>query len=214
MQSRVIALAAEGKTLNASLTLPQDARALVIFAHGSGSSRTSPRNIAVAGKLNDAGFATLLFDLLSADESRADAATCEYRFDIDLSARRLVEVVDWAAHDESTRKLQVGLFGASTGAAVALVAAAERPSLVNAVVSRGGRPDLAGADLSLVKAPTLLLVGGDDKQVLELNKEALTHMVNGPRLQIIPHASHLFEEPGTMDEVVRLTTRWFRANLI
>ncbi|GAA5443704.1 putative phosphoribosyl transferase Rv0571c [Microbulbifer sp. NBRC 101763] len=214
MQSQAIALATEDITLNASLTLPQGARALIVFAHGSGSNRASPRNLTVASRLNDAGFATLLFDLLSVEESRADASTCEYRFDIDLSARRLVEVLDWSAHEESTEHLRVGLFGASTGAAVALVAAAERPSLVGAVVSRGGRPDLAGSDLPLVKAPTLLLVGGDDKQVLEMNKEALTHMVNGPRLQIIPHAGHLFEEPGAMDEVVHLTSRWFRTNLL
>ncbi|QFT53020.1 dienelactone hydrolase family protein [Microbulbifer sp. THAF38] len=214
MQSKTIALAAEHKTLQASLTLPQESRALVIFAHGSGSNRASPRNIAVAKRLNDAGFATLLFDLLSEEESRADEATSEYRFDIDLSARRLVEVIDWAAQGETTRALHIGLFGASTGAAAALIAAAERPSLVGAVVSRGGRPDLAGSDLPLVKAPTLLLVGGDDKQVLELNKEALQHMVNEPRLHLIPHAGHLFEEPGAMDEVVRMTVRWFRASLL
>ncbi|WP_299584947.1 alpha/beta fold hydrolase [uncultured Microbulbifer sp.] len=214
MQSRAIALAAEHKTLQASLTLPLQARALVVFAHGSGSNRTSPRNTAVANRLNDAGFGTLLFDLLSSDESRVDVATCEYRFDIDLSARRLVEVIDWVAKGENTRNLHIGLFGSSTGAAAALVAAAERPSLVGAVVSRGGRPDLAGADLPLVKAPTLLLVGGDDKEVLELNKEALGHMVNEPRLHLVPHASHLFEEPGAMDEVVRMTVRWFRASLL
>jgi dienelactone hydrolase len=214
MQNKTIALAAEHTTLQASLTLPQEARALVIFAHGSGSNRNSPRNIAVARRLNDDGFATLLFDLLSKEETRADEATSEYRFDIDLSARRLVEVIDWAAHEETTRTLHIGLFGASTGAAAALIAAAERPSLVGAVVSRGGRPDLAGSDLPLVKAPTLLLVGGDDKQVLELNKEALNHMVNEPRLHLIPHAGHLFEEPGAMDEVVRMTERWFRASLL
>ncbi|SEA19351.1 dienelactone hydrolase family protein [Microbulbifer marinus] len=204
---------AAGERLEGFLTLPQGTSALVLFAHGSGSSRFSPRNNMVAEQLNGAGIGTLLFDLLTAEEHRVDEVTREYRFDIDLLARRLAAAVDWAAHASATEQLNFGLFGSSTGAAAALIAAAERPLLVKAVVSRGGRPDLAGADLPLVKAPTLLIVGGDDTQVIELNEQAAARMVNSPQLEIIPGATHLFEEPGTLEEVVRLAIEWFRLHL-
>ncbi|SHF35156.1 Alpha/beta hydrolase family protein [Microbulbifer donghaiensis] len=213
MNRREVLVNAAGEQLEGFLALPDGTGSLVLFAHGSGSSRFSPRNNMVAEQLNDAGIGTLLFDLLTADEHRIDEVTREYRFDIDLLARRLAAAVDWVAHEQTTEKLHFGLFGSSTGAAAALIAAAERPLLVKAVVSRGGRPDLAGSDLPLVKAPTLLIVGGDDTQVIELNEEAAARMVNSPQLQIIPGATHLFEEPGTLEEVVRLAIDWFRLHL-
>ncbi|SEG07961.1 Dienelactone hydrolase [Thermomonospora echinospora] len=186
---------------------------VVVFAHGSGSSRHSPRNRRVAEFLNGQGFGTLLFDLLTREEEEMDARTARLRFDIGLLAGRLGQVVAWLREDGSPPA--VGLFGASTGAAAALVTAARQPGDVTAVVSRGGRPDLAGPALAAVRAPTLLVVGGQDPQVLGLNEEALAAMdpAAGHRLAVVPGAGHLFEEPGALEEVGRLTARWFREHL-
>jgi putative phosphoribosyl transferase len=185
--------------LEGQLTLPREAEALIAFAHGSGSSRHSPRNRFVAEVLHEAGMATLLFDLLTPEEEAVDMRTGELRFDIERLADRLTGAVDWARGQPPTRHLQIGLFGASTGAAAALMAVARRPELVGAVVSRGGRPDLAGAALPVVRAPTLLIVGDNDPLVLELNRQASELMQTERRLEIIPGASHLFEEPGTLE---------------
>jgi dienelactone hydrolase len=201
---------AAGVTLEGNLTVPDRARGVVLFAHGSGSSRHSPRNRHVAGTLNDAGLATLLLDLLTADEEAIDAYTARYRFDIDLLARRLVGAVDWLDRAEETAGMAVGCFGASTGSAGALIAAAERPRAVRAVVSRGGRPDLAGDALPRVQAPTLLIVGGEDFPVIELNQEAFNRMqVETKELHVVPGATHLFEEPGTLEQVAELAAEWF-----
>jgi len=208
-----VSVDAAGEQLAGFLALPADTRALVLFAHGSGSSRFSPRNRQVAQRLNSAGIGTLLFDLLTADEHCIDEVTREYRFDIDLLARRLAAAVDWAAAGPATAPLALGLFGSSTGAAAALIAAARRPLQVKAVVSRGGRADLAGDELAHVSAATLLVVGGEDQQVIELNRAAAARMHCAPQLQIIPGASHLFEEPGTLDAVVDLAIDWFRRHL-
>ena len=199
--------------LDGGFVLPEEPRGVVLFAHGSGSSRHSPRNRRVAATLNEAGFGTLLLDLLTAAEEDADRATGQHRFDIDLLARRLVAAIDWL-RGERDLSLPIGLFGASTGAAAALVAAAQRPDDVDAIVSRGGRPDLAGTALGSVRAPTLLIVGGADVQVLELNRRAL-QLLQAPmkRLVIVPGASHLFEEPGALDEVARLAAEWFARHL-
>jgi len=188
-----------------------EAAGLVVFAHGSGSSRFSARNISVARHLNDRGLATLLFDLLTADEQRVDDVTREHRFDIVLLTRRLVGAVDWAVADAPDRP--VGLFGASTGAAAALRAAAERPEAVHAVVSRGGRPDLAGDALAQVRAPTLLLVGELDEQVLELNRRAAARMTAEVALEVVPGATHLFPEPGALERVEELAGGWFEQRL-
>jgi dienelactone hydrolase len=196
------------KRLDASLTVPARAAGVVAFAHGSGSSRFSPRNRAVAMALNDAGFATLLLDLLTPDEERVDAYTGHLRFDIGLLAQRLVAATDWLARESATADLPIGYFGASTGAAAALIAAAERP-VVTAVVSRGGRPDLAGRALGVVRAPTLLLVGGNDPVVLDLNQHARSAMRAPCRLEVIRGAGHLFEEPGALDQVAKLARDWF-----
>jgi putative phosphoribosyl transferase len=191
--------------LEGSLTVPDAARGIVLFAHGSGSSRLSPRNTQVARALNEAGFATLLFDLLLP----AEAADRHKVFDIPLLASRLEEALDWIEEEESTASLAVGLFGASTGAAAALTAAARRPELVSAVVSRGGRPDLAADALARVLAPTLLIVGERDPLVIELNRRAMAQLTCPRRLEVVPDATHLFEEPGTLDVVVSLATAWF-----
>ena len=185
------------------------ARGLVLFAHGSGSSRHSPRNRAVAAALHEADLATLLIDLLTAGEDRIDAATGRLRFDIALLARRLGGVLDWLEAREDTGRLATGLFGASTGGGAALVAAADRPGRVRAVVSRGGRPDLAGSALARVLAPTLLIVGGDDVPVIGMNRDAMARMTATVRLEIVPGASHLFEEPGALDRVAVLACEWF-----
>lgn len=193
------------------LTLPDSATGIVAFAHGSGSSRFSTRNQRVAQALNQAGLATLLFDLLTAKEHDLDLETAEYRFDIALLTHRLIGAVDWLALYSPTKTLAIGLFGASTGAAAALQAAAELERQVAAVVSRGGRPDLAGSDaLSRVECPTLLLVGGLDGVVIDLNQHAASQMNCHTELVIIPGATHLFEEPGTLEEVERLSAKWFR----
>jgi len=199
--------------LQATFTLRDGARGVVAFAHGSGSGRHSPRNRYVAEVLNDGGFATVLADLLTEDEERIDLRTSQLRFDIDLLADRVASVVDWLGTRDDTVPLPVGVFGASTGAAAALVAAAERPEIVRAVVSRGGRPDLAGAALPQVKAATLLIVGGRDEMVLELNRQADDQLQTEKRLEVVPGATHLFEEPGTLERVAELATEWFSSHL-
>jgi pimeloyl-ACP methyl ester carboxylesterase len=184
-----------------------------VFAHGSGSSRLSPRNKFVAGVLQRANLATLLLDLLTAEEERIDLETRHLRFDIDLLATRLVEASQWVIDNSSTHNFAIGYFGASTGAAAALMAAAELPEIARAVVSRGGRPDLAGAALSKVEAPTLLIVGGDDVPVIELNEKALRELRCDKKLEAVPGATHLFEEPGTIEQVANLATNWFEHHL-
>jgi len=202
----------EAVFLEGDLHIPQNSRGLVVFVHGSGSGRLSPRNQSVAEKLNVDGLATLLFDLLTMSEEKIDNQTRQLRFDINLLSNRLISTLDWIMNNPDIQNLSVGLFGASTGAAAALAAAAERPSIVNVIVSRGGRPDLAGKDiLTKVTAPTLLLVGGNDKQVLELNEKALKDLkAEKKKLTVIPDATHLFEEPGKLEEVARLASGWFR----
>jgi dienelactone hydrolase len=200
-------------TLDADLSLPESASALVLFAHGSGSSRFSPRNRHVARVLNAAGFATLLADLLTPAEEAVDDNTHQLRFDIGLLGRRLVGVTDWVCSQPATERLPIGLFGASTGAAAALVAAAERPVSIYALVSRGGRPDMAGEALAEVRAPTLLIVGGSDLPVIELNQQALALLRIEKQLVIVPGATHLFEEPGALDTVARLARDWFVRHL-
>ncbi|GAA2416072.1 dienelactone hydrolase family protein [Actinomadura vinacea] len=198
--------------LEGDLAEPPGARGLIVFAHGSGSGRHSPRNRMVAAALNEAGFGTLLFDLLTAEEELEDRRTARLRFDVPLLAGRLGQVVAWV---RERGRGPTGLFGASTGAAAALVAAAAVPGHVGAVVSRGGRPDLAAGALKEVRAPTLLLIGGRDLEVLSLNERALDRMDQsaGHRLVVVPGAGHLFEEPGTLEEVARLSAEWFTANL-
>ncbi len=195
--------------LSGDLCLPDGALGLVVFAHGSGSSRLSPRNRQVAAALREAGMGTLLFDLLTRNEEARDNVTAELRFDIPFLAERLVAVTDWLETRPDSKNLALGFFGASTGAAAALVAAAMRPERVAAVVSRGGRPDMAMNYLERVKAPTLLIVGGDDTEVIGLNKIALAKLNVAKELAIVPGATHLFEEPGTLEEVQRLAAGWF-----
>lgn len=204
---------ADSVNLEGNLVIPKGAQGIVLFAHGSGSSRFSPRNQFVARGLHEGRLATLLIDLLTAEEERIDLRTRHLRFDIDLLARRVVGATDWLTEQPETRNLRIGTFGSSTGAAAALIAAAERPDSVGAVVSRGGRPDLAMPVLDLVKAPTLLIVGGDDVPVIALNREALAQLRGEKKLEIIPGATHLFEEPGALEEVVRLARNWFRQHL-
>ncbi|MDD5411643.1 MAG: dienelactone hydrolase family protein [Methylobacter sp.] len=204
-----VSIAFEGLSLNGLLTVPEHAKGIVVFAHGSGSSRFSSRNRFVAEILNGAGIATLLFDLLTEEEEDIDQRTREYRFDIDLLTDRLIGVIDWVSMETATAALPLGLFGASTGAAAALGAAASRADKVDAVVSRGGRPDLALPHLAKVKAPTLLIVGGDDNVVIELNQQAAEQLQVEHRLDIIPGATHLFEEAGKMEQVANLASNWF-----
>jgi dienelactone hydrolase len=199
--------------LSGNLTIPENSEALVLFAHGSGSSRHSPRNQLVARTLNRAGFATLLFDLLTPEEEALDIHTREHRFNIDLLAERLVHATKWTRQRDETRDLRIGYFGSSTGGAAALVAAVELPHDVGAVVSRGGRPDLAGDALPKVQAPTLLIVGGNDDIVIELNEMARDHMRCEVKLEIIPSATHLFEEPGALEQVAKLASDWFSLHL-
>jgi dienelactone hydrolase len=199
--------------LQADVTVPEPPRGLVLFAHGSGSSRLSPRNRYVADTLNAAGLATVLVDLLTREEERVDAHTAELRFDIDLLAVRLVGLTDWFVARDVGSDLGIGLFGASTGAAAALVAGAQRPDRVAAIVSRGGRPDLADDALRSVNQPTLLIVGGEDHVVIELNRRAMALIPAEVRLEIVPGASHLFEEPGALEQVARLARDWFVRHL-
>ncbi|HEX4124169.1 MAG TPA: dienelactone hydrolase family protein [Tepidisphaeraceae bacterium] len=211
---RQVEIPAFGRRLHADLSIPENAVGLVLFAHGSGSSRLSPRNRFVAAELQAGGIATLLMDLLTADEEREDEITTEFRFDIGLLAERLMAASEWAAGQDDTAHLPLGYFGASTGGGAALVAAALWPKGVAAVVSRGGRPDLAGDALPRVRAPTLLIVGGNDPQVIELNRQAMAELRCKKQLQIIPGATHLFEEPGTLEEVARLAREWFAEHFV
>jgi dienelactone hydrolase len=210
---RAVHIAAGGKTLEGDLAVRGTARGVILFAHGSGSSRHSPRNRFVARHFQESGFATLLLDLLTAEEEQVDVVTRHLRFDIPLLGERLIAALDWLSAHEQTRDLPVGLFGASTGAAAALLAAAARQNRVGAVVSRGGRPDLAGAALRQVTVPTLLIVGERDEQVIELNRQAMRQLAGEARLVIIPGATHLFEEPGTLEQVARVASDWFGAHL-
>jgi dienelactone hydrolase len=196
-------------SLEGDLRLPDNPLGLVMFAHGSGSSRHSPRNKQVANVLHQSGIGTLLMDLLTVDEEAVDQYTRHLRFDIGLLAQRLVAATDWLKEDPELTGLSLGYFGASTGAAAAIIAAAHRPEHIKAVVSRGGRPDLAGASLALIKAPTLLIVGGDDYAVIDLNRQAFARMTCEKRLEIVPGATHLFEEPGTLDKAAELAADWF-----
>ncbi len=208
-----VSVTAAGSDLAGSLALPDPAAGLVLFAHGSGSSRFSRRNRFVAGVLREAGLATLLFDLLTSDEERIDALDRSLRFDIPLLGRRLIGAIDWAGRQGPLSGLPIGLFGASTGAAAALEAAVARPDPVGAVVSRGGRPDLASGALPLVGCPTLFIVGGQDVEVLRLNRQAATLLRGTHALQVVPGATHLFEEAGALDQVAHLARDWFLRHL-
>src|SRR5438046_5343523 len=209
MHLNEVRISAGSVAFEGNLSLPDYAIALVLFAHGSGSSRHSPRNQFVARVLNNAGLGTLLFDLLTPEEEAIDARTAELRFNIGLLAERLVHATKWAKQQEQTRDLRIGYFGSSTGGAAALVAAAEVQQDVRAVVSRGGRPDLAGEALPKVRAPTLLIVGGNDDVVIELNEQARDRMRCEVKLEIVPGATHLFEEPGALEQVAKLASDWF-----
>jgi pimeloyl-ACP methyl ester carboxylesterase len=211
--ARSVDVACGAVTLKGDLTVPEDATGLVAFAHGSGSSRLSPRNRYVAGVLQDGGLATLLFDLLTPEEEEIDLRTRQLRFDIPLLAHRLVGATDWLTRDEDAGHLPLGYFGASTGAAAALIAAARRPERVGAVVSRGGRPDLAIPELPGVRAPTLLIVGGLDHTVIAMNRGALLHLGGQKRIEIVEGATHLFEEPGTLEHMAVLARDWFLRHL-
>jgi dienelactone hydrolase len=213
IQTTPVQVRAGTALIDGDLVIPDRAVGVVVFAHGSGSSRFSRRNRAVAQTLQDGGFATLLLDLLTRAEEAIDLQTGEYRFDIDRLGHRVVAAIDWAAGQSAISGLPVGCFGASTGAAAALIAAADRPHMVRAVVSRGGRPDLAGDALPRVAAPTLLIVGGADEPVIELNRQAMRLMRAPVALEIVPGATHLFEEPGALEEVARLALEWCRRHL-
>jgi pimeloyl-ACP methyl ester carboxylesterase len=208
-----VAVTAGRVRLEGDLRIPAGARGIVLFAHGSGSSRFSPRNRFVADLLYQAGLATLLIDLLTAREESIDWVTAAFRFNIGLLAERLADATDWIVQQSETRSLQIGYFGSSTGAAAALIAATRRPDRVGAIVSRGGRPDLAGRALSEVRAPTLLIVGGEDRQVIDLNKEAMARMTAPTEIKIIPGATHLFEEPGALEQVAQRAADWFVRHL-
>jgi len=213
-EQKLVHVSAGPVELEGNLSLPSNASGIVLFAHGSGSSRHSPRNRFVAEQLKRAGLATLLIDLLTAEEEIADRSSGHLRFDIQLLAQRLGYVTDWLKQNPSTRALKIGYFGASTGAGAALLTAAGHPQDVAAIVSRGGRPDLAGDALLRVKAPTLLIVGGEDHDVIRLNETALAQIPGEKRLDIIPGATHLFEEPGTLEQVASLARQWFDRYLI
>jgi putative phosphoribosyl transferase len=204
---------AGGVSLEGELSLPQDARGVVVFAHGSGSGRSSPRNVHVAAVLRRQRFGTLLVDLLTRAEEQAAADRADLRFDIPMLARRLLGVVDWLRGSPDTAGLPIGLFGSSTGTAAALVAASRRPGEIAAVVSRSGRPDLAAPMLGGVRAPTLLIVGGEDRQVQQLNRRAAQRLLAETRVEVVPGAGHLFSEPGALDEAARLAGEWFGRHL-
>lgn len=213
-ETRPVSIPAEGVTLQGDLTVPAGARGIIVFAHGSGSSRLSPRNRMVARHLQEAGFGTLLFDLLTAREESVDNVTRALRFDIEFLAGRLAAATEWLGSQAIAHDLPFGYFGASTGAAAALMAAARHPGLIRAVVSRGGRPDLAGVLLRSVASPTLLIVGGADEAVLALNRTALAQLAcRQKELAIVPGATHLFEEPGTLERVSELAGQWFARHL-
>lgn len=214
-ENRYVQILSTGVRLEGIVSIPEDARGFVVFVHGSGSSRHSPRNQYIAQTLQEGGLATLLFDLLTPYEEESDLQTRYLRFDINLLARRTAGVLEWLRLQPYVYDLKTGLFGSSTGAAAALIAAAELPDQVDAVVSRGGRPDLAGSALPQVQAPTLLIVGGNDDVVIDLNKQALAQMQEGvqTKLTVVPGASHLFEEPGTLEHAARLARDWFQTHL-
>jgi putative phosphoribosyl transferase len=212
-QAQLLRIPAHGAMLNADLVIPVDARGIVLFAHGSGSSRHSHRNQFVARMLQESSFGTLLMDLLSTEEEHLDNQTREFRFDIDHLANRLLATIDWTAAQPSLKHLPIGLFGASTGAAAALVAAVKRPDFVRSIVSRGGRPDLAGDALKQVKAPTMLIVGGYDDAVLVLNEQAMKKMTCQVSLKVVPRATHLFEEPGALSQAADFASSWFWGTL-
>jgi dienelactone hydrolase len=213
-QEKEIEIQVNEVVLRGNLTVPEKSTGIVIFAHGSGSGRFSPRNREVAKALNEKNLATLLFDLLTETEEDVDNVTAQYRFDIPLLAQRLVGVTDWVTENSNLKNLNIGYFGASTGAGAALIAAAERSKIIRAVVSRGGRPDLAGAYLLKVLAPTLFIIGSLDLQVIELNKQAQVQMKTLTELVLVTGATHLFEEPGTLDQVVKLACDWFLKYLL
>lgn len=213
IQEQLVSIPAGSVRLKGNLAIPQNAGGIVLFAHGSGSTRLSPRNQYVAKLLQEEGLATLLLDLLTPSEQEIDLRSMNIRFDLGLLADRLVSATDWLAENELTSHLRVGYFGASTGAGAALVAATERPEAVGAIVSRGGRPDLAGTALTRVKAPTLLIVGEWDLPVISLNQEALALLDVDKQLELVPGATHLFEEPGALEEVARLAGQWFKRYL-
>jgi dienelactone hydrolase len=210
VQPAAVQIKAGRVPIQGDLTAPLKAAGLVVFAHGSGSSRFSRRNRSVAQVLHSGGYATLLLDLLTREEDATDEQTREYRFDVDRLGYRVVAAIDWAASHPNVARLPVACFGASTGAAAALIAASERPEIVRAVISRGGRPDLAGYALPQVQAPTLLIVGGDDEPVIELNRAAMRRMRAPVQLEIVPGATHLFEEPGALERVSQLALAWCR----
>ena len=208
-EEKVVEIPSGEVTVIGNLSSPSKARSIVVFAHGSGSSRFSSRNTKVAREINASGMSTLLIDLLTEEEEAADMYSGEYRFNIELLAKRLADATAWVVKNPATKDFPVGYFGASTGAAAALIAAAKLPEYVKAVVSRGGRPDLAGSYLPSVKAPTLLIVGGDDVEVTELNREAREQMTAQTKIVIVPGATHLFEEPGKLEQVAELAIDWF-----
>jgi putative phosphoribosyl transferase len=208
-QQDYVSIKAGQVVLEGNISVPAGASGMVLFAHGSGSGRFSPRNSFVAQELNKKGIGTLLFDLLTPEEEVIDLQTAHLRFDIQLLANRLIDATDWIVKNPQFRHLKIGYFGASTGGGAALVAASERPKVVKAVVSRGGRPDLAGERLAEVRCPTLLIVGGWDEPVIELNKDALARLRSEKKLVIIPEATHLFEEKGKLEEVARHASDWF-----
>src|SRR5206468_4872788 len=214
LKSHLIYIPVGHDEIEGDLHIPESSTAIVVFAHGSGSSRHSPRNKFVAGVLNDSGIATLLIDLLTPAEERVEIQTAHLRFNIHLLADRLLTVTEWLHFQSATEKLHVGYFGASTGAGAALVAAAKQPDIVEAIVSRGGRPDLAGPWLMKVHAPTLLIVGGNDKIVIELNYQAAAELTAEHRVEIVSDAGHLFEEPGALEKVAELACNWFEEHLI
>lgn len=213
-QERLVHVNAGPVTLEGNLAIPEDAQGIVMFVHGSGSSRHSSRNKFVARTLQEGGLATLLFDLLTAQEEQIDMRTRHLRFDIDLLAERVVGATDWLLEQPGTQEMNIGYFGSSTGAAAALIAATERPEAVHAVVSRSGRPDLAQRVLPEVQTPTLLIVGGHDRPVIGMNESALKQIgAEERKLEIVPGATHLFEEPGALEEVARLARDWFQRYL-
>jgi dienelactone hydrolase len=214
LKENVVRIPVDEAIIEGNLAVPAGAKGVVLFAHGSGSGRFSPRNQYVAKALNNAGIATFLIDLLTKEEEEEDVYTAQFRFDIDLLAHRLVGATEWLKTNPATRHLVLGYFGASTGAAAALIAAAKLPKEIKAVVSRGGRPDLAIDDIPKVKAPTLFIVGGNDSVVIDLNKKAMKSFSAEKKLEIVPGASHLFEEPGKLEEVAKLAIKWFSKYLL
>lgn len=213
INGELVHISVDSATIEGDLNIPEGAEGIVLFAHGAGSSRQSPRNNFVADELREGGLATLLIDLLTSEEKEVDRRTRRIRFDIDRLGERVVGTTEWLLEQPETEKLNIGIFGSSTGAAGALIAAAEKLAAVQAVVSRGGRVDMAESVLDQVKAPTLFIVGGKDFQVLNLNKQALAQLETEKKLEVVEGAGHLFEEPGALDEVARLTREWFQEHL-